>query len=86
MPPADLLRLLRARPFTPFRIHLDDGRAFEARHPEFVLVGAASAIVATPDQQNQGQFTAYEIVALRHVTSLEPIPSAAPPGNGQATS
>lgn len=84
MPPADLLRLLRAQPFTPFRIHLDDGRTFEARHPDFVLVGTASAIVATPDQLNQGLFSAYEILALRHITSLQPIPSATPPGNGQA--
>jgi hypothetical protein len=76
MPPADLLRLLRAQPYVPFRIHVDDGRVFEVRHPEFCMVGTASAIVATPDSQNQGLYSSYEILALRHFSSLEPLPAA----------
>ena len=76
MPPADLLRLLRANPFEPFRIHLDDGRTFDVHHADFVLVGLGSAIVATPDPANQGLYSAYEILALRHISSLKPLPTA----------
>jgi hypothetical protein len=78
MPPADLLRLLRRVPFEPFRIHLTDGTVYEIRHPELVIVGAASAVVAFPDPSVPGQEQSWEIIALRHVTRLEPIqPTAA---------
>jgi hypothetical protein len=77
MPPADLLRLLRRQPFEPFRIHLADGTVYEIRHPELVIVAAASAIVAIPDPNVPGQAQSWEIVALRHMTRLEPIQAPA---------
>jgi hypothetical protein len=78
MPPMELLRMLRQRPFVPFRIHLDDGTVYEVRHPEMVLVGIASAIVSFPDPAQPALFTSWEVVALRHVTRLEPMQAAAP--------
>jgi len=39
----DLLEVLRARPFTPFRIHGTDGRVREVRHPDEALVLFAPA-------------------------------------------
>ena len=33
-----LLQFLRTRPFVPFRLHLQDGQAFDIRHPELVVV------------------------------------------------
>lgn len=33
-----LLQFLRARPFLPFRLHLQDGQTFVIRHPELVVV------------------------------------------------
>ena len=33
-----LLQFLRARPFAPFRLYLQDGQAFDIRHPELVVV------------------------------------------------
>ena len=34
----DLLEMLRARPFQPFRIHGSDGRARDVKHPDEALV------------------------------------------------
>jgi hypothetical protein len=77
MPPAELLRMLRQRPFVSFRIHLDDGTVYEVRHPELVLVGTATAHVYFPDPAQPGLVASWEVVALRHVTRLEPMQAAA---------
>jgi hypothetical protein len=71
--------MLRQRPFAPFRIHLDDGIVYEVRHPEMVLVGTATAHVYFPDPAHPGMFASWEVVALQHVTRLEPIQPAAAP-------
>jgi hypothetical protein len=78
MPPDELRSLIRARPFVPFRLHLTDGRSFDVRHPDNLLVTARVAVVgvyngdtAFPDRS--------ETVALIHVVSTEPIAPSAPP-------
>lgn len=76
MPPADLLLMLRAQPFIPFRIYLDDGTVYEIRHPELVLLSVASAIIAFPDPERPGLNRSWEIVALRHMVRLERIEPA----------
>ncbi|MGH7173430.1 MAG: hypothetical protein ACRELF_20100, partial [Gemmataceae bacterium] len=72
-----LLRMIRARPFTPFRIHLDDGTVYRVNHPELVMVGIASAVVAFPDEQRPEFYSSWEIVDLRHIVRLERIEPAA---------
>jgi hypothetical protein len=87
MPPADLLQMLRARPFRPFRIYLDDGTLYEIRHPELVMVSVASAIVAFPDPDHPGMYRPWEIVDLRHIVRLEriePTSQATEPGAAAA--
>lgn len=76
MPPADLLRMIRTQPFTPFRIHLLDGTVYRVNHPELVMVGIASAIVAFPDEQRPELYSSWEIVDLRHIVRLERIEPA----------
>jgi hypothetical protein len=78
MPPADLLLMLRARPFVPFCIHLDYGTVYEIRHPELVLLSVASAIIAFPDPDHPGLNRSWEIVALRHMVRLERIETTSP--------
>jgi hypothetical protein len=73
MPPAELLQLLRRRPFVPFRIHLDEGTTYEVRHPELVMVSVGAAIVGFPDPSHPGMYTSHEIVSLRHIARLEPL-------------
>src|SRR5436309_528496 len=42
MRPADLLLLVKAEPFQPFRVVMTHGPIYEVRHPEFVKVGRSS--------------------------------------------
>jgi hypothetical protein len=48
MRPEDLLELLRAKPFEPFRLHLSDGAAYEIRHRDFAIVQRSKITIALP--------------------------------------
>lgn len=70
----DLIKVLQDAPFRPFRIHLSDGRSLEVRHPELVLVSRRSAHVFFPSARRPPPaYDDYQIVALRQITSLEPV-------------
>ena len=73
MPANELLRMLRSKPFVPFRMHVSEGMVYEIRHPEMVIVMAAAAIVAFPDPANEEMASGWELVDLRHIIRLEPL-------------
>jgi hypothetical protein len=78
----DILRLLRQRPFQPFRIRLADGIVHEIRHPEMVMATPISLVTGTP--ASNVPFPAvgdYLIVSLMHVVQLEPLPMPISPTN-----
>jgi len=72
-----LRRLHSARPFHPFDVHLDDGRAVGVEHPEMLLQSQSgrTIAVACPDDT-------IEIIDLLLVTSLRPRGNGRP-GRGQ---
>jgi hypothetical protein len=39
MRPEDLLAYVKAAPFRPFRVVMNNGKTYDVRHPEFVKVG-----------------------------------------------
>jgi hypothetical protein len=80
MPPNELLQLIRAAHFVPFRVYLDDGSSYEIHHPDLVIVGVASAVIGFPSPDNPGLYDRTVIVALRHISRLEPIGPAAQAG------
>ena len=65
----DLLKLLRARPFQPFRIHGSDGRARDVRHPDEALVLRTRVILPLGGQGEVPEST--EHLALAHIVRLE---------------
>ncbi len=68
----DILELVRARPFRPFRIHLSDGQQFEVRHPELAMVGRGVVIVGIPAKEGpEGTFDRAVHCALLHITTTE---------------
>jgi hypothetical protein len=72
MAPAEILALLRARPFVPFRIVTSDGTTYEVRHPDLVMVGIATAVIGYPDKSTPGAYERFDIVSMRHIVRLEP--------------
>ena len=67
---------LRARPFRPFRLRLDDGRTFDVHHPDYLFVGPNGKHVIHYDSANDDAMT---ILDPRLITSIEYLQPAPPP-------
>ncbi len=74
MPPEQIRGYLRARPFISFGLHLSDGRVFEIRHPDLVVVGRTTLIVGIPEPGEDPYMERSETIALIHIVSIEPFP------------
>ena len=59
-------KMIRARPFEPFRVFLADGRELQVQHPEMIAVtgGGRTAIVTLPEGED------YEVIDILMVTGL----------------
>lgn len=80
MRPQNIIEELKRQPFQPFHIHLFNGRAYEVRHPEFVMVGKHTLLIGNPTEiQDAIVFDKYEVVDLIHINNLEKIAVPAPP-------
>ncbi len=78
MRPDDLLLMIRATPFVPFRIRMNSGRTFDIRHPEMVKVGRASAYLFTYSGQDEDVIERADIVSLLLMEAFEPIENKRP--------
>ena len=80
MRPEDILTLLRAQPFVPFRFHLSNGTTYEIRHPEFVMVGRSSLVIGLPrPNAREPVYDRFVTVALLHINQIEPLVSPSQP-------
>jgi hypothetical protein len=48
MRPEDIRDFLQRKPFQPLRVTLTDGRTYEVRHPEMMMVGRSSVAIGLP--------------------------------------
>ncbi|MGA2035914.1 MAG: hypothetical protein ABSG68_27005 [Thermoguttaceae bacterium] len=72
MRPDDVLQMLRARPFQPFRISLSDGQQYEVRHPDNAIVFRSTVLVAVPGPRGpDGPAERSVTCALVHITRME---------------
>jgi len=68
----DFDRLLKNRPFQPFRMHLSSGDAYEVRHPEMAFL-MRTKIMLGLDPDRTGYADEWTMISLLHVTAIEPI-------------
>jgi hypothetical protein len=52
MPAREIIDIVFAEPFRPFRIHVASGRTLEVRHPEFVQMGRSILTVYAPPEND----------------------------------
>ncbi len=76
-----LQKLLQARPFQPFDIHLADGRSLPVEHPEFVGRSPSGRTIGVGLADDP-----IEIIDLLLVTSLKPRSNGAQRRRGQRPS
>jgi hypothetical protein len=69
----DLRRLVKGQPFRPFRFYVLDGTSFDIRHPELVQVAQSTVMVHFPAADDSTVPERYVLVALLHITRIEPL-------------
>jgi len=73
MTPEELRSELRRQPFVPLRIHLTDGKVYEIRHPEMVMVKRREIYVGTETAPGSGVAAECDLVSLLHVVRVEAV-------------
>lgn len=73
MNPTELFRLLKKRPFEPFSLRLHDGRTFEIRHPELILVTRRSVFVGLHQSEPAGPADDWVLIAPAAIATVHPI-------------
>ncbi|HMO64713.1 MAG TPA: hypothetical protein PKE47_05745 [Verrucomicrobiota bacterium] len=76
MNPKDILELVEARPFKPFRLLTSDGGRLEVRHPEFIWVLRSRVDVAVLAQEDHGIVDHVEHCSMLQITRLEELEPA----------
>ena len=79
----DLRELIRKRPFTPIRLFISDGSAYEVRHPDQVLLGSRTLVIGLALDPAAAVYERFAHVDLAHITRLEPLATPAVAGDGQ---
>jgi hypothetical protein len=65
-------RLLRTRPFQPFRVITSSGERYEVRHPEMAFLTRTSLVLGlAPDAE--GTAEDWTMISLLHVSAVEPL-------------
>jgi hypothetical protein len=73
MPPMEIVRVVFAEPFRPFRIHTASGRTFEIRHPEVVQMGKSTLTIFTPLADIPDLQGPWYKLSLMLIESIEPL-------------
>ena len=76
----DLLDILRAEPFVPFRIYATDGRTHDVRHPDQALV--LRSVVVLPIISLEGVPERQESLSLVHIVRVEQLAPPVSSSNG----
>jgi hypothetical protein len=74
---------LHKEPFVPFRLVMTDGKTFDIRHPELLMVGRRTATVGLTAKPEDDYYDLTAIVDLMHVIRLEPLAKPTPGKNGR---
>ena len=72
----DFQRLLKARPFEPFRVIMSSGERYEVRHPEMAFLTRTKLVLGLGPDRN-GVAEDWTMCSLLHITAVEPIAQTA---------
>jgi hypothetical protein len=72
---AEMQRLLRQRPFQPFRVYVSDGRKYDVRYPDMNLLAESYINIGIPDETGPRPLCDHtEYVRLDRIVRTEPLP------------
>jgi hypothetical protein len=70
--PKNIRNLIQHSPFKPFRLHLADGKSLRVPCPDFILITAELAVVAS--EQGSGMPGEINLVPYEHIVRIEMLP------------
>lgn len=73
MDPNEILKLIRQRPFEPFKIRLLDGQEHQIRHPEMALVGKRHLFVGLYAGAEDGPVDDWALLSVVAIASVHPM-------------
>ena len=73
MNPMELFRLMKKQPFEPFSLRLHDGRIFEIRHPDVVVVGKRSMFIGLYRSERDEPVDDWVLIAPAAIATIHPI-------------
>ncbi len=76
MRPEDLHEFTRRRPFLPYRLFTTDGRTYEIRHPDLVIVLRSRIVIGVGGEDGVPDHT--EHIALLHIVRIEELQPTSP--------
>jgi hypothetical protein len=69
----EIREVVRAQPFRPFVIYMDDGASYRIEHPDGVALGNFVAMVALPPTSDGDKFMR---LSIQHISRIdETVPS-----------
>jgi hypothetical protein len=80
MDPHEIAALHRRKPFEPFRLVLADGRQFDIRYSNLLLVGRTWCQVGIAYDRIGQLADEFVIVPAAEIAAVEPLPAPAPVG------
>jgi hypothetical protein len=72
MRPEELKQIVRQQPFSPVRIHLTDGKTYDIRHPDQMIVERGRVDIGV-NPNDWGVVERTEFVSLLHIVQIEPL-------------
>lgn len=64
----EIREVVRAQPFEPFTIYMDDGSSYRVQHPDGILLGNFVAVVAAP---HSGEGDKFMRLSIGHIVRVE---------------
>lgn len=74
MRPEEVKALLRRQPFVPLRFHITDGRAYDVRQPDQVIVLKGAVDIGVNPDPSSGIVEQVERCSLFHLVRVEELP------------
>ncbi len=78
MQPEELQRLLRQRPFQPFRVYLSEGQTYDVLYPQLTLITRTTLAIGYPDASNPDLADHVVLVGPEAIQRVELLSATAP--------
>lgn len=86
MRPEELKQLLRRQPFVPLRFYITDGRTYDIRHPDQVLVLKGAVDIGVNPDPRSGVVDQVDRCSLLHLVRVEDLSQSSANTNSNGAS